>query len=60
MMNLDMDYTLELMKELLAIPSVGGDCEAAMERIRREFASLHIPVKTTNKGAVYGLSLIHI
>ncbi|MBU9735594.1 M42 family metallopeptidase [Diplocloster agilis] len=54
MMNLDMDYTLEFMKELLAIPSVGGDCEAAMERIRREFASLHIPVKTTKKGAVFG------
>ena len=25
-----------------------------MERIRREFASLHIPVKTTKKGAVFG------
>ncbi|KAF5049781.1 putative aminopeptidase YsdC [anaerobic digester metagenome] len=53
-MNIDKKYVLDLMQELLSIPSPAGDTGAAMERIQREFESFGIPTRTTRKGALIG------
>lgn len=53
-MNIDMKYVTGLMKEVLSIPSVGGDTKAGSERLKKEFESLGIPVTVTPKGAIMG------
>ncbi|WP_051461134.1 MULTISPECIES: M42 family metallopeptidase [Aminobacterium] len=54
MFCIDMDYVNSLMLELLAIPSVGGDCEEALSRVAKEFQRFNIPTVRTNKGALIG------
>lgn len=54
-MIIDTSYMEDLLLELLAIPSVPGDCEAIAERMRKEFDALGIPSTTTRKGAVVGV-----
>ena len=49
-----MEYTTELMTEILNINSPGGDTTEAMNRLREEFISLGIEVSETNKGAIFG------
>lgn len=43
---------LDLLKELIAIPSVAGDCREILLRVEREFLSLGLDAKKTRKGAV--------
>lgn len=50
--TVDMEYVLGLGKELIEIPSVGGDCRRAMNRVRDEFTALGLKPKETNKGAL--------
>ncbi|NLL36903.1 MAG: M42 family metallopeptidase [Fretibacterium sp.] len=47
-----LDYTLKLTLDLLAIPSVSGDCDAALARVRKEFNDLGLPCRETNKRAL--------
>lgn len=47
-----LDYVVNLTLELLAIPSVAGDCGEAVQRTAREFEALGIPYRETNKGAI--------
>jgi putative aminopeptidase FrvX len=49
---MDMEYAERLMRELIAIPSVAGDCRAIMDRVESEFVALELPVERTNKGAL--------
>ncbi len=48
--NFDMDYVVELLEELLAIPSPSGFCHRIMERIGQEAKRLGYPFETTPKG----------
>lgn len=43
---------LKLTLELLAIPSVAGDCEAAMARVEEEFRAMGLTPRRTRKGAL--------
>lgn len=52
--NIDIKYVKDLMLESLSIPSPGGDTSIAIERLKREFDALGIPVSTTKKGAIMG------
>ena len=54
-MTIDLPYVEKLLEELLAIPSVPGDCEAVSERVKQEFAALGLSWHTTPKGAVVGM-----
>ncbi|HQK25812.1 MAG TPA: M42 family metallopeptidase [Synergistaceae bacterium] len=54
-MTIDMPFVEKFLLELLAIPSVPGDCEAAAERVRKEFDALGLSWRTTPKGAVVGV-----
>lgn len=49
---IDMRYVLDLTKELLAIPSVAGDCREVNERLKKEFEHYGLEVSYTNKGAL--------
>lgn len=49
---MDMKYVERLMRELITIPSVAGDCRAIMDRVEQEFVALGLPVERTNKGAL--------
>jgi putative aminopeptidase FrvX len=49
-----MNYTLDLMTEILNINSPGGDTSEAINRLKGEFESLGVKVSKTNKGAIYG------
>ena len=51
-MKIDDKYVLGLLKELLANPSVAGDCRTILARLEREFLSLGLPVQRTRKGAL--------
>lgn len=53
-MNINMQYVTDLMIDILAIPSPGGDTYDGIERLRKEFETFGIDVKTTNKGAIIG------
>lgn len=53
-MNIDINYTLNLMEELINITSPAGDTAEAMERIEKEFNRLGLKIHKTNKGAIYG------
>ena len=46
------DYAIQLTLDLLSIPSVSGDCERALERIKNELTPLGLPFTRTNKGAI--------
>ena len=52
--NMDriLDYAVSLTLELLAIPSVAGDCVEAIQRVSHEFEALGLPFEETNKGAL--------
>ena len=52
--NMDriLDYAVSLTLELLAIPSVAGDCVEAVQRVSHEFEALGLPFEETNKGAL--------
>ncbi len=52
MNTIDVPYMLNLLRELIHIPSVAGDCREIMERAEREFSSLGLPVSRTRKGAL--------
>ncbi|HPF86112.1 MAG TPA: M42 family metallopeptidase [Aminivibrio sp.] len=52
MMKIDMEYVLRLLRELMDIPSVAGDCRKILDRTEREFLSFGLPVKRTRKGAL--------
>ena len=43
--NMDriLDYAVSLTLELLAIPSVAGDCVEAIQRVSHEFEALGLP-----------------
>lgn len=47
-------YAIDFAKEILQIKSPGGFTIDAINRIKRDFISLGIEVKETNKGAIYG------
>ena len=47
-----LDYAVSLTLELLAIPSVAGDCVEAVQRVSHEFEALGLPFEETNKGAL--------
>lgn len=49
-----MKYVKDIMSECLSMHSPGGDTAGAVERLRREFETLGIPVTTTKKGAIMG------
>lgn len=51
-MKVDMEYLLAFGEELINIPSVGGDSDAAMDRAAREFEALGLTVNRTNKRAI--------
>lgn len=51
-MNINMQYVTDLMIDILAIPSPGGDTYDGIERLRKEFETFGIDVKTTNKGEI--------
>lgn len=51
-LKVDLDYVLKLNRELLAIPSVGGDCYEAMDRCESEFKKFGLKPTHTNKGAL--------
>ena len=53
-MKIDLDYVIEFTLELLAIPSVAGDCDAVTQRVAQEFEKFGIPYSETNKRAVIG------
>lgn len=48
-----MKYVLDLNAELLAIPSVAGDCREALARCEREFERFGLKVEKNNKGALF-------
>ena len=50
--SVDTTYTVELAKELLSIPSPGGDTRQALTRVEKEFARFGLPTHYTNKGAL--------
>lgn len=52
--KIDVDYVRDLALELLAIPSVAGDCDEATRRVAREFERYGIPTVETNKRALIG------
>ena len=43
---------ITILLELLAIPSVAGDCVEAIQRVSHEFEALGLPFEETNKGAL--------
>lgn len=51
-MNLDLDYLLAFGEELINIPSVGGDCDQCMARVKQELEALGLSVTETNKRAL--------
>lgn len=53
-MNIDMNYSIDLMNEILNIASPGGDTSECIDRVKKEFNSMGIEVSETNKGAIYG------
>lgn len=53
-MNIDINYVKDLMLELFSIHSPGGDTAVGIERLKKEFEGLGIPVSTTKKGAIMG------
>ena len=54
MLQIDLEYVKRLALELLAIPSIAGDCDEAMRRVGSEFEKYGIPVTETNKRALIG------
>ncbi|MDR1979615.1 MAG: M42 family metallopeptidase [Synergistaceae bacterium] len=52
--KIDIEYVKSLTRELLAIPSIAGDCDEATQRIAREFEKYDIPVAETKKRAIVG------
>ena len=53
MLKVDMKYVLELNAELLAIPSVAGDCREVLARLEKEFERFGLSVTKNNKGALF-------
>ncbi len=53
-MNIDLNYVEKLLLEVLAIPSISGECGAILARLEKEFEKLEIPVIRTRKGALIG------
>ncbi|MBF0590088.1 MAG: osmoprotectant NAGGN system M42 family peptidase, partial [Magnetococcales bacterium] len=48
----DKDYLLEILKDLLRIPSPSGMTDRVVERVCLELGSLGIPFELTRRGAV--------
>ena len=46
------ERAIQLTFDLLAIPSVSGDCERILKRVESELASLGLIYEKTNKGAI--------
>ena len=53
-MQIDIDYVVKLALELLAIPSIAGNCGEATSRVAVEFEKYGIPFAETNKRALIG------
>jgi len=53
-LQIDLDYVVNFTLELLAIPSIAGDCGEATERVAKEFDKFGIPYVETNKRAIIG------
>jgi len=51
-MAIDIQYVLGLLKELVDIPSVAGDCREILDRAEKEFSALGLPLRRTRKGAL--------
>mgnify|MGYP003586652230 CR=1 FL=1 len=51
-MKIDMTYVMSLLKELMDIPSVGGDCREILGRVEKECLALGLKTERTRKGAV--------
>ncbi len=51
-MDLNMDYVVEKLVELLRIPSPTGNTERAIDFVEKEFKSLGLPTYKSNKGAL--------
>ncbi len=51
-MNIDMDYVVDKLLELLNIPSPSGNTEKAINFVEKEFKTLGIYTQKTNKGAL--------
>lgn len=51
-MEINSDYLLKSLGELLAINSPSGDTKEAIEYVKAAFESMEIPVRITNKGAL--------
>lgn len=47
-----LEYAVNLALELLAIPSVAGDCVEVIQRVAHEFEVLGVPFEETKKGAL--------
>lgn len=47
-----MDYTIDFMKEILNIPSVGGNTSICIKRIEDEFKAMGLEVNRTKKNAL--------
>lgn len=50
---MDQKYILDLLEELMGIPSVTGDTRKAMNRIKEEFEKFGLTVCINRKGAMY-------
>ena len=53
-LQIDLDYVIRLTLELLAIPSIAGNCREATERVAKEFDKFGVPWTETNKRALIG------
>ena len=53
-MQIDLDYIVKLTAELIAIPSIAGNCAEATKRTAEEFQKLGIPFTETRKKALIG------
>lgn len=51
-MKLDMNYTIKQLENLLNIPSPSGNTDKAIEFVEKEFESLKVATRRTNKGAL--------
>jgi peptidase M42 family hydrolase len=51
-LDVDMDYCLRILRELLEIPSPTGYTDSVVRRVSRELEALSIPFELTRRGAI--------
>lgn len=51
-LSIDMKYVLDLTEEIIAIPSVSGDCKSVNDRLAEEFKRYGLDVRYTPKGGL--------